>query len=103
MNPLFFLPFVLVPMINATLAYIALDLNLVARVVSLTPWTTPGPIGASWAANWSFSPVILCLLCMASAALMYMPFLKAYEKQLLEQEAANKAEEEAPEGQPVTA
>ena len=103
MNPLFFLPFVLVPMINATLAYIALDLNLVARVVSLTPWTTPGPIGASWAANWSFSPVILCLLCMASAAIMYLPFLKAYEKQLLEQEAANKADEEAVEGQPVTA
>ena len=57
MNPLFFLPFVLVPMVNATLAYFALKLDLVSRVVSMTPWTTPAPIGASWAANWSFSPV----------------------------------------------
>ncbi len=34
MNPLFFLPFVLVPMVNATLAYFALKLDLVSRVVS---------------------------------------------------------------------
>ena len=79
MNPLFFLPFVLVPMVNATLARFALDLDLVSRVVSMTPWTTPAPIGASWAANWSFSPVILCLMCMVTSAAMYLPFLKAYE------------------------
>lgn len=89
MNPLFFIPFVLVPMVNATFAYFALDLDLVSRVVSMTPWTTPAPIGASWAANWTFSPVILCLLCMVSSAIMYSPFLKAYEKQLLEQEYEN--------------
>ncbi|MPT45795.1 MAG: PTS sugar transporter subunit IIC [Klebsiella sp.] len=89
MNPLFFLPFVLVPMVNATLAYFALKLDLVSRVVSMTPWTTPAPIGASWAANWSFSPVILCLICMATAMVMYLPFLKAYEKQLLAQEREN--------------
>lgn len=89
MNPLFFIPFVLVPMVNATFAYFALDLDLVSRVVSMTPWTTPAPIGASWAANWTFSPVILCLLCMVSSAIMYFPFLKAYEKQLLEQESEN--------------
>ncbi|RXA95641.1 MULTISPECIES: PTS sugar transporter subunit IIC [Yersinia] len=89
MNPLFFIPFVLVPMVNATFAYFALDLDLVSRVVSMTPWTTPAPIGASWAANWTFSPVILCLLCMVSSAIMYFPFLKAYEKQLLEQEYEN--------------
>ena len=92
MNPLFFLPFVLVPMVNATLAWFALDLDLVNRVVSMTPWTTPAPIGASWAANWSFSPVILCLMCMVTSAAMYLPFLKAYEKQLLEQENENAGE-----------
>ncbi|MDZ7320070.1 PTS sugar transporter subunit IIC [Kosakonia sacchari] len=88
MNPLFFIPFVLVPMVNATLAYFALDFGLVARVVSMTPWTTPAPIGASWAANWAFSPVIMCLICMVTATLMYYPFFKAYEKQLLEQDTA---------------
>ena len=98
MNPLFFIPFVLVPMVNATLAYFALDFGLVSRVVSMTPWTTPAPIGASWAANWSFSPIIMCLICMVTAAVMYYPFLKAYEKQLLSQESGD-AETEGRVGQ----
>ncbi|QMV12907.1 PTS sugar transporter subunit IIC [Vibrio spartinae] len=100
MNPIFFLPFIFIPMINAVFAWFAVDLGLVAKVVSLTPWTTPGPIGASWAANWAVSPVILSLLCMCSAALMYLPFLKAYEKQLLDKEAteAKKKEAEHPQG-----
>lgn len=89
MNPLFFIPFVLVPMINATLAWFALDLGWVARVVSLTPWTTPAPIGASWAANWAFSPVIMCLICMGTAIIMYYPFFKAFEKQLLAQQSSD--------------
>lgn len=96
MNPLFFIPFVLVPMVNATLAYFALDFGLVARVVSMTPWTTPAPIGASWAANWAFSPVIMCLICMVTATLMYYPFFKAYEKQLLEQDTAEKEQASTP-------
>ncbi len=102
MNPVFFLPFILVPMINATLAYIATSMGLVARVVSLTPWTSPAPLGASWAANWSLSPVIMCLICMVMSALMYYPFLKAYERTLLKQEEETAAEAHAP-GQAVTA
>lgn len=91
MNPVMFLPFILVPMVNATLAWFAVDTGLVARVVSLTPWTTPAPIGASWAANWAFSPVIMCGICMLVSAVMYLPFLKAYEKTLLQQEAEQNA------------
>ena len=102
MNPVFFLPFILVPMINATLAYIATSMGLVARVVSLTPWTSPAPLGASWAANWAFSPVIMCLICMVMSALMYYPFLKAYERTLLKEEEESAAEANA-NGQTVTA
>ncbi|CAI2476643.1 PTS sugar transporter subunit IIC [Serratia ficaria] len=89
MNPVFFLPFILVPMINATFAYIATKLGWIAQVVSLTPWTTPAPIGASWAANWALSPLFMCLFCMLLSALMYYPFLKAYERTLLKQEQEN--------------
>ncbi|AYG99513.1 PTS sugar transporter subunit IIC [Pectobacterium parmentieri] len=86
MNPLLFLPFIFVPMVNAVIAYTATKLGWIAQVVSLTPWTTPAPIGASWAANWAFSPVIMCLLCMVMSAAMYYPFLKVYERTLLKQE-----------------
>jgi len=93
MNPIFFLPFILVPMVNAVLAWTATKLGWLAQVVSLTPWTTPAPVGASWAANWAFSPVIMCLICMVMSALMYYPFVKAYERTLQKQEAAQNAPE----------
>ncbi|MDI7419386.1 PTS sugar transporter subunit IIC [Cronobacter turicensis] len=98
MNPVFFLPFILVPMVNAVLAWTATKLGWLAQVVSLTPWTTPAPIGASWAANWAFSPVVMCLICMVMSALMYYPFVKAYERTLQKQETA----QDATEGDTVT-
>ncbi|ELY3758725.1 PTS sugar transporter subunit IIC [Cronobacter universalis] len=98
MNPVFFLPFILVPMVNAVLAWTATKLGWLAQVVSLTPWTTPAPIGASWAANWAFSPVVMCLICMVMSALMYYPFVKAYERTLQKQEAA----QDSTEGDAVT-
>ncbi len=102
MNPVFFLPFILVPMVNAVLAYAATSMGLVARVVSMTPWTSPAPLGSSWAANWSFSPVIMCLICMVMSAVMYYPFLKAYERTLLKQEEETAAETQAG-SEPATA
>jgi len=83
MNPIMFIPFICVPIINAILAYTATKLGWLAQVVSLTPWTTPAPIGASWAANWAFSPVVMCLICMVISALIYLPFLRAYEHTLV--------------------
>ena len=83
MNPILFIPFVFIPVINAILAWYAIDLGLVEKVVMMTAWTTPAPIGASWATNWAIAPVILCFICMAIAALMYYPFVKAYEKTVM--------------------
>ncbi|MDR8444016.1 PTS sugar transporter subunit IIC, partial [Acinetobacter baumannii] len=76
MNPMMFIPFVCVPMVNAVLAYGATRLGWLSQVVSLTPWTTPAPIGASWAANWTLSPVVMCLICMVMSAVIYLPFLR---------------------------
>ena len=41
MNPMLFIPFVFVPLVNACPAYGATKLGWLAQVVSLTPWTTP--------------------------------------------------------------
>lgn len=86
MNPMMFIPFVCVPMVNAVLAYGATRLGWLSQVVSLTPWTTPAPIGASWAANWTLSPVVMCLICMVMSAVIYLPFLRAYERSLMKTE-----------------
>ena len=86
MNPMMFIPFVCVPMVNAVLAYGATRLGWLSQVVSLTPWTTPAPIGASWAANWTLSPVVMCVICMVMSAVIYLPFLRAYERSLMKTE-----------------
>lgn len=94
MNPIFFIPFILSPMINAVVAYTAVTTNLLPHMISLVPWTSPAPIGAAWAMGWDFRVTVLVLLLMALSALIYYPFFKVYEKQLLAQEQAEPASED---------
>jgi PTS system cellobiose-specific IIC component len=86
MNPVLFFPFVVCPMLNATIAYVCATTGLVGKVISLVPWTAPAPIGAAWAAGWQFSNGLLVLGLIVLDLLVYLPFFKVYEKQLLAQE-----------------
>lgn len=79
MNPLLFIPFVGVPVLNATIAWFATKFNLIGRIVSLVPWTTPGPIGALLSTNFSVGAFILSCILIFISFLIYTPFLKVYE------------------------
>lgn len=46
LNPMLIIPFIIVPMINAIIAYVLTTMGLVGHVVATSPWTLPGPIGA---------------------------------------------------------
>ena len=76
-------------MVNATIAYVAVSTELVGKVISLVPWTAPAPIGAAWGAGWQMSNGLLVIGLLALDLLIYLPFFKIYEKQLLAQETAN--------------
>ena len=93
MNPILFIPFVGAPMINATIAYIAVHTGMIGQVISLVPWTAPAPIGAAWAAGWQMSNGALVIGLIVLDLAIYYPFFKIYEKELLKQEAADTAEE----------
>ncbi|WP_017346381.1 PTS cellobiose transporter subunit IIC [Pantoea sp. A4] len=99
MNPLLFIPFITTPLINAVIAWTATRTGLINHVISLAPWTTPGPIGAAWSTGWDLRAVVLVLFLIGLSALIYYPFFKMYERQLLQQEvdmaAENVAEQEA--------
>ncbi|MFJ1502471.1 hypothetical protein AADJ18_00110, partial [Erwinia amylovora] len=45
--------------VNAIIAWIATRTDMVNHVVSLAPWTTPGPVGAAWSTGWDYRAVIL--------------------------------------------
>ncbi|MBD1574864.1 PTS sugar transporter subunit IIC [Vibrio sp. S11_S32] len=86
MNPMFFLPFVCVPLINATLAWHFTQLGLLDPFISMLPWSMPAPIGASLSANGSWHNILMVLFAMFNSWMIYRPFFKVYEKQLISQE-----------------
>ena len=94
MNPLLFIPFITAPLVNAIIAWVATRTDLVNHVVSLAPWTTPGPIGAAWSTGWDFRAVILVGVLIVVSTLIYYPFFKMYERELLKQEKPTPAEAE---------
>ena len=87
MNPVFFIPFLLAPLVNSVIAWGAMKMDLIGRVIAVVPWTAPAPIGAAWALGWDYRAAILVVLLAVVSAVIYYPFFKVYEKQLLEQEA----------------
>lgn len=87
MNPVFFIPFLLAPLVNSVIAWGAMKMDLIGRVIAVVPWTAPAPIGAAWALGWDYRAAILVVLLAVVSAVIYFPFFKVYEKQLLEQEA----------------
>ncbi|MFS2225094.1 PTS sugar transporter subunit IIC [Pantoea sp. B65] len=86
LNPLFLIPFICVPMINACLAWYLTQLGILDRAVAMLPWSMPSPIGAAWSANGSWKNMFMCLFAFINAWMIYRPFFKVYEKQLTESE-----------------
>jgi len=86
MNPTLFIPLIVVPMVNATLAYFALNWDLVEKMVAMAPWTAPAPLGAMISASWDVRAALLVLVLMVIDLAIWLPFFKVYEKQLLAQE-----------------
>lgn len=93
-NPTMFIPFVLAEPICGLIAYYATKLGLVGRIFADAPWTTPAPLGAFIAAaDWRAAVLVVVLAVVAG--LIYWPFYKVYERQLLRQEEQAEAAEGA--------
>ena len=86
MNPLFLLPFIGVPLINAVLAWTLTEWGFLDRFIALLPWSMPAPLGAAWAANGSWHNMVMTLFCMFNSWMIYRPFFLIHEKVLLQQE-----------------
>lgn len=86
LNPVLMIPFIFAPILNAIIAWIATSLGLVNRVVAIAPWTLPGPIGAYFATSGDFRAAFLSLFLIILSVLVYLPFFKMYDKQLVEKE-----------------
>ncbi len=56
------------------------------------PWATPAPIGLILGTGVSLLAVVLVFVLIVVDAIIYFPFIKAYDASLLEEEAANAEE-----------
>ncbi|MGL5712884.1 MAG: PTS sugar transporter subunit IIC [Paraclostridium sp.] len=75
LNPVFAIPFILVPIVNSIVAYVAISIGLVSPcIVQAIPWITP-PILSGFLATGSLSGALLSGLTLVLSTLMYMPFV----------------------------
>ncbi|EJG1086790.1 PTS sugar transporter subunit IIC [Vibrio parahaemolyticus] len=88
MNPMLFVPLLLAPMVSCTFGYFMISTDIIPNFFMIAPWTVPAPIGAAWSSGWNITPALAVVAMVAVTALIWYPFFKAYEKQLLEEEQA---------------
>jgi len=86
LNPLLMIPFVIIPIVNAVIAYVVMSIGWVSPPYVLAPWTLPGPIGSFLATGGDLGAVVLNIVNIAIALLIYMPFMKVYDRQMLKAE-----------------
>lgn len=88
LNPIMMVPFVMTPMITATIAWFATTAGLVNPVTITAPWTLPGPIGAYLATGGDWRAAALNVALIVVSIICYYPFVKVYDKQEIEKEKA---------------
>ncbi|HEM3206942.1 lactose-specific PTS transporter subunit EIIC [Streptococcus suis] len=92
LNPVFFVPFILAPIANVWIFKFFVDtLKMNSFSVNL-PWTTPGPLGIVMGTNFAPLAFALATLLVVVDVLIYYPFLKVYDEQILAEEQSGKVE-----------
>ncbi|HEM5162551.1 TPA: PTS lactose transporter subunit IIBC [Streptococcus suis] len=92
LNPVFFVPFILAPIANVWIFKFFVDtLKMNSFSVNL-PWTTPGPLGIVMGTNFAPLAFVLAILLVVVDVLIYYPFLKVYDEQILAEEQSGKVE-----------
>ncbi|HDR5271230.1 PTS sugar transporter subunit IIC [Bacillus cereus] len=84
LNPILIIPFVITPLVTATIAYAATAMGFVTPTHIMPPWTLPAPIGAYLATGGDWRAIVLIFINIAISFLIYLPFFKMYDKNMLE-------------------
>lgn len=75
MNPVMFLPFILVPVLAAVIVYGSIAIGFMQPFSGVTlPWSTPAIISGFLVAGWQGALIQVVILAMST--LIYFPFFK---------------------------
>lgn len=87
LNPIFFIPFIAAPIVNVWLFKFFVDFLGMNGFIYNLPWTTPGPIGLIMGTGFAGLAVVLMVVLLVVDFLIYFPFFKAYDNELVAKES----------------
>ena len=92
LNPYMLIPFVAAGCVNVSIAKFFIDNVGMNGFSFVVPWATPAPIGIFITTNFQLIALVFVAIIILLDAIIYLPFLKAYDKLLCDQEAERAAE-----------
>ena len=95
LNPVFFIPFILAPIVNVWIFKFFVDTLGMNSFFANLPWTTPGPIGIVLGTGFAVLSFVLAALLVLVDTVIYYPFVKVYDEQILAEEAEGKSSSDA--------
>lgn len=94
LNPVFFIPFIFAPIANIWIFKFFVDSLGMNSFLYNLPWTTPGPLGIILGTGIAPLSFLLVVVLLVVDFVIYYPFMKVYDKELLEKERLNENIEE---------
>ena len=88
LNPVLFFPFILAPIFNVWIFKFFVDTLGMNSFTYILPWTTPAPIGLIIGTGFAKLAFVLAPLLLLVDAVLYYPFFRVYDAQLVEKEKA---------------
>lgn len=82
LNPMYFIPFVIAPLVSGLIAYAATVAEIMPMVTVQASWTTPPVLGAILSTN-SIMGGVVSVVCIIVSVLIYLPFVRMAAKQEL--------------------
>jgi len=81
LNPIMIIPFVLTPLVNIFIGYLAISTGFMAPLGYDVPWTTPGPLMPYLGSGGDWRGLLVGFFCLAIAVVIYSPFVIAANQQ----------------------
>ena len=94
LNPIFFIPFIFAPIANVWIFKFFIETLGMNSFTANLPWTTPAPLGLVLGTNFQVLSFILAALLIVVDVVIYYPFLKVYDEQILEEERSGNSNDE---------
>lgn len=88
LNVYYFIPAVICQILNLTVYYVLATLNIVGRFYITLPFTTPAPLQALLGTGGNVPAFLLSLVLIVVDMVIFYPFMRTYDKQLIKEEEA---------------